>query len=538
MSRFRCGARLRACGWLRVAGSSAAAVRLAGGLVSAGLSVGLACATAAAAATPTERALPAIVFVSRLPPIGADSGQVPGLGPRGTFAGRGGRLLERASDGTVRELLPAGRLFDVADPCVSDDGKRVAFSARETLTGRWNIWSVLRAGGEPRRLTDSHGDGQSGYTDPLWWGDTLLFVGSFSGHRAWYDGSTRTQLFAMAPGGATQVLTVEPNGVLDPAASPSRDRLWFSRWWFNPWRAIPGGLAPVATDDSVNQWQAVSARLARAPDGRMRLEDVRIAAGGALPRRRGMALQSAPLADGGAFAVAARNMGLAPRPGPLAVLRFPPPPAAGVRWSGAAIADEAGDTYSGGSNLAPPAAVAPVALADGRVVLSLDPGGRGEYGLVLVSADGESHETLVDEPGVWELDAAVVPEGVSGRSRGTAASATRRSASPSSKTFRYLSRDVFAGDGAPARQDGVELHVYRKASGDSAARIRSVRVARSGRVSLQLPADTPLFEVLVAAGGGALATPHGPAQVRGANSGAAGTTSRCSGCHLGHSARP
>jgi hypothetical protein len=56
-------------------------------------------------------------------------------------------------------------------------------------------------------------------------------------------------------------------------------------------------------------------------------------------------------------------------------------------------------------------------------------------------------------------------------------------------------------------------------------------------VSLELPADTPLFEVLVTPGGGALATPHGPAQVLGANSGAPGTTSRCSGCHLGHSAR-
>jgi hypothetical protein len=97
---------------------------------------------------------------------------------------------------------------------------------------------------------------------------------------------------------------------------------------------------------------------------------------------------------------------------------------------------------------------------------------------------------------------------------------------------------VFAGEGAPARQDGVELHVYRGESADSAALIRRVRVPRSGRVDVKLPADTPLFEVLVRSGGGALATSHGPAQVLGANSGAAGTTARCSGCHLGHSARP
>jgi hypothetical protein len=73
---------------------------------------------------------------------------------------------------------------------------------------------------------------------------------------------------------------------------------------------------------------------------------------------------------------------------------------------------------------------------------------------------------------------------------------------------------------------------------DSAAILRRVRVPRSGRVDLKLPAGIPLFEVLAVPGGGAIATPHGPAQVLGANSGAAGTTSRCSGCHLGHSARP
>ena len=506
------------------------------------LAAGLALTALANGATPTERPLPPIVFVARRPPMGADSGQVPGLGPHGTFAGRGGRLLERASDGTVRELVPAGRLYDVADPCVSEDGARVAFSAREAPDSRWRIWSVERKGGQARCLTctslEAPGAGDARTADdadPLWWGDTLLFVSTRSGQQAWYDGSPRTQLSAWTSD-YTQVLTSEPNGVLDPAAAPGRDRVWFSRWWFNPWRAGPRGLERAAAGDSVNQWQAVSARLTRAPEGLMQLEDVRIAAGGALPRRRGMALQAAPLANGGAFAVAARNMGLAPRPGPLAVLRFPPPPAAGVRWSGAAIADEVGDTYSGGSNLAPPAAVAPVALPDGRMVLSLDPGGRGEYGLVLVSADGESHETLVDEPGEWELDAAVVREGAPRPAPRAPVKPAPRSASSTGKTFRYLSLDVFAGEGAPARQDGAELRVYRGESADSAALIRRMRVPRSGRVDLNLPADTPLFEALVTSGGGVLATPHGPAQVLGANSGADGTTSRCSGCHLGHSA--
>jgi hypothetical protein len=44
-----------------------------------------------------------------------------------------------------------------------------------------------------------------------------------------------------------------------------------------------------------------------------------------------------------------------------------------------------------------------------------------------------------------------------------------------------------------------------------------------------------MFEQLTDANGRALLSAHGPAQVRGFNSGAPGTTSRCKGCHLGHS---
>ena len=47
-----------------------------------------------------------------------------------------------------------------------------------------------------------------------------------------------------------------------------------------------------------------------------------------------------------------------------------------------------------------------------------------------------------------------------------------------------------------------------------------------------------LFEMLVGPDGVALKSAHGLAQVRGFNIGAHGATSRCSGCHLGHSTSP
>src|ERR1051326_8031632 len=70
-------------------------------------------------------------------------------------------------------------------------------------------------------------------------------------------------------------------------------RLVFARWWFNPWvSARTHGLtrdpAAALTPDSVNVWQVVSAALVRDPHLAPALVGVRLAAGGVVPRRRGM----------------------------------------------------------------------------------------------------------------------------------------------------------------------------------------------------------------------------------------------------------
>src|SRR5690349_20249985 len=73
----------------------------------------VALAALAAAARPRHAPpLPAIVFVSRRAPTGADAGQIPGLGPHGSRLYAGGRLMLRQPDGRVRPLLPAGALAD------------------------------------------------------------------------------------------------------------------------------------------------------------------------------------------------------------------------------------------------------------------------------------------------------------------------------------------------------------------------------------------------------------------------------------------
>lgn len=507
----------------------------------------------AAGAQPLRAGLPPVVFVTRDPASGRHAGQVPGLGPHGTFAVGRGALMERASDGTVRALLAAGRMLDVADPAVSRDGARVAFAGFEQRGGRWRIWVVERAGGEPRCVTcGTPGlDPPADDADPCWWGDSLVFVSTRAGGRALYDGSTVTQLYLLPPGGAPELLTHEANGALDPYADARTHRLVFSRWWFNPWvSASPSGLTRVAeralAPDSVNVWQVVSAELGRDAHGRAALCGLRLAAGGTVPRRRGMGVQPAPWRPGALLAVTARNTGLAPRAGTLSLQRYGPPPSRGERVAGAAIGDDHGDPYTENSNLAAPAACAPAAFADGRIILALDPSGRGDFGLWLVSADGEQRERLLDYPGTLELDPAIVPPARGGAATvAIAATAAKRAAgggtrtpnrASAARTFRYLDTDVFAGPGAPARTAHARLHVFRLVSADSAEPLHDVAVPLSGRVELELPADTPLFEQLTDSGGRALMSAHGPAQVRGFNSGAAGTTARCTGCHLGHSA--
>jgi hypothetical protein len=496
------------------------------------------------------------VFVSRTPLPDSLRGQVPGLGPHGAFAGAGGRLLERGSDGRVRELVPAGRLFDVADPAVSDDGTRVAFAARERADSPWRIWTVsrslaVRVGEEP--LACATCDEAASYVpgddaDPTWWGDTLLYVSTRGPERSFalYDRTPVTQLWVLTPDGRRTSVTHEANGVLDPVADPGRRRLLFSRWWFNPWHADPAGgvtRATTPTADSVNLWQVVSARLVRGVDGRLRLDDLRLAAGGTVPRRSGMGIQPEPLADGGMLAVAAHNMGLAPRPGTLALVHYGSPPSAGRRLAGAAIGDESADPYTEAANLRAPAACSPAALADGHLVCALDPGGHGDFGLWLLDGRGERVATLVDSAGALELDPAPVP--LHEREREQSAGKPKRDESRDvisqpgqMPTFRYLNLDMFGSTGDAKRQEDAKLHVYRLDASGTLLLIAQAPVPRSGRVDLMLPAATPLFEMLVDAGGRALMTAHGPAQVRGFNAGAPASTSRCSGCHLGHSVSP
>ena len=97
-------------------------------------------------------------------------------------------------------------------------------------------------------------------------------------------------------------------------------------------------------------------------------------------------------------------------------------------------------------------------------------------------------------------------------------------------------------DGTPLAR-GLALRFFATAPDsdghDRAILIREVPVAENGSVRARgLPAETPMFEQLVDSDRLPVMSAHGPSHVAGFNFGAAGSTVRCVGCHLGHSILP
>lgn len=547
---------------------------------------------AAAAATPrapqSPGRLPAIVFVSRNPIPGVP-GAIPGLGPHHRAVATGGRLLVREPDGRVRELLPPGAFFDVSDPSVSRDARRIAFAAVQHLDSAWRIWVVGVDGGGLRPITFDEDDLRLWVArrmgridpypdryhdlDPCWIDDSsLVFASTRYPQRAQYADLPVTNLFTLQVDAARSEppvrITSERNGAEEPAMDWATGQLVFSRWWFNRYFAAntPAGITTDAVAaiprDTVNLWQTMELSLG---DHRFRL-----AAGDLRTRRASMGYQPAVLPDGSIAAVYAANLGLSPTPGGTGIHALPPRFGRARRLAGALVSGRAGDVYGGTEGLAPPSACSPAALPDGRVLFSYAPGARGDFGLYVMKSNGSGIERALDLPNTLELDAApVVRRALPPREKPLAAddhedpeTARNFGAFPPTElawfssaprgTFRYHDLDVFADGpagsptrGAPPRTAGARIRFFATLSrpehegGDSAFLLREAPVGARGEVNERgLPAGVPMFEQLVDSTGRVLMTAHGPAHVAGSNPGVEGRASRCVGCHLGHSTLP
>jgi len=514
----------------------------------------LAVAALGAAPTPSPSLLlPALVFVSRGIPAGADAGLVPGLGPMGRTLATGGRLLIRERDGRVHALLPPHALFDVSDPCVSWDGLHIAFAGTPAPDSAWRVCVVGRDGSGLHTLT--HPPEGADDFDPVWLADgRVCFASTRFAHHAQPAAVAVTNLYVVSvEGGEPERITAERSGAEEPAVDPASGRIVYARWWTNRFRAsnfAQGGVTSDAalaiSSEEVDLWQAVSVQ----PDG----SGIRLAAGDARDRDATMAYQPAIDAVHGVVAVRAADRTLVRARGRYGIqrlARLTPPYEPG----GAALAGYGRD---------PSSACAPAWLPGGRLVFARDLGGRGDFGLWVLSVDmagrAGAPRRVLDLRGTAELDAAPIVRRIAPRIHGTGLPLTTKRGPTEAlqqiredvHTFRFDCLNVFANApidapirDAPQLATGVRIRFFTAlepevgagSRADTMALVREVPVDRTGAVhEHDLPGDVPMFEQLVDSTGRVLMSAHDPAHVSGFNFARAGSGTQCVGCHAGHSA--
>lgn len=512
------------------------------------------------AAAQSAPRLPPLVFVSRNRAEGATPGAVPGFGPRHRTLATGGQLFVRGSDGRFRLLLPAATLFDASDPCVSWDGKRIVFAGTVARDSAWRIYVVGADGRGLRAITRTDRALDLGPLhcdpglferyddfDPCWLPDgRVCFASTRFPQIAEVGGLVASNLFTVNDDGTDlRRLTTERNGGEEPAVDPTSGRIVYTRWWFNRYLPSESETFGVTTDrtcavpaDTVDSWISVSVMT----DG----DGPRLAGGDPRGRSSVAAYQPVLLADGTLIGVRGERLSLSPDGGRLTVQLFP----RGI----AAPRVLAGGGFNGAS------ACSPAVLPDGRIVLSLDRTGSGDFGLYVVRQDGSDLERILDFPGTLELDAAplvarrrppvLIPRLTSPMPDLPVTSVARLH--DLTNTFRFDCLNVFANarvdepiPSAPPMQTGVRIRFYAALArpgavgGDSVVLVRESPLTVYGEVHQEdLPSDVPLFEQLVDSRGRVLRSASGPAHVPGFNSGRFGTGTKCVGCHAGHSVLP
>jgi hypothetical protein len=460
----------------------------------------------------------------------------------------------------VRPLLSTGALFDVSDPCVSWDAKRIVFAGTAAPESAWRIYVVGADGRGLRAVTrtdrrldltplgpDTRRFERYDDFDPCWLPNgRVCFASTRFPQVAQQGGGIASNLFTVnADGTALSRLTSERNGAEEPTVDPASGRIVYARWWFNRYLASEIEPFGVTTDrtcavpaDTVDLWHAVSVLA----DG----EGLRLAGGDPRGRASVMAYQPVMLGDGTLIGVRAEHLSLLPYAGRGAIQIF--------RGGFAEARTLAGAGIHGAS------ACSPAALPDGRVLFSLDRAGRGDYGLYVIRADGSGLAKVEDRPETLELDAAVLAP----RKRPPIVAPLHLEPMPElpftrdaqfhdqSNTFRFDCLNVFANAAldrpfptAPLMQRGLRIRFYgvlarpAAAGGDSVVMVRESKVTPAGAVHEDgIPADTPLFEQLVDDHGRVVRSASGPAHVPGYNFARFGSGTKCVGCHSGHSALP
>jgi hypothetical protein len=515
----------------------------------------------APAGPPPDAALPSIVFVSRLPLRNGDPHAVPGMLPRYRTASAGGRLMLRREDGALTTIVGQDRLADVADPCVSWDGTRIIFSGLAHADSSWRIFEVGADGSGLRAVTrtdravslEQFGAAAAAFVryddiDPCYLPDgRILFASTRYPARAMTRDVLCTNLFVMEPDGSgLRRITSERNSGEEPSVDPVTGQVVFARWWVNvdlPSNRTRTGLtreAALALDEDIaDVWQAIR----MTPDG----DEIRLYAGAPRTRAGVHVYKPAILSDGRLLGTFTPLSARGEAGGGFGIRAFDPGPSHPRRILG------------GSPDLpaSPPFALEAVPLGATEMLLAYSADGVN-FGVARAALDGSGLITIVDLPGSLELE----PQPLVARTlppvlrpeftyRPRELPPTEDPATHAQDDFfRFDCMNIFANAGvdvpipdAPRITRNARIRFFmnvqrRNPHGpDPSILLKDAEVMYHGGVhEHDVPAEVPLFEQVVDAGGRVLATTDGRfAHVAGFNYERQGAGTKCVGCHAGHS---
>jgi len=512
---------------------------------------------------------PAIVFVSRnsLPLDSPTIDALPGFGPRYRTAVVGGKLMVREQNGDTRALVDEERLYDVADPSVSWDGRTVVFAGVAHPDSNWRIYRVNIDGENFTQLTftdrridlSQFGAAAPLFTryddfDPCWLPDgRIVFASTRHPSLASIDQLPTSNLYVMnGDGSDLHRITSERNGAEEPTIDPVTGRIVFARWWLNldrPSNSTREGITRedrlALTDDIGNIWHAMSVN----PDGNL----LKLYAGFTRTRFGMQTYKPSVMSDGKLLSTFSPQTSLTPSTGGLGIRWFKP----GADFEHYIIGVNSNDSLRIRPFAEPPYASDPVQLTENSILFSYSPDGS-DYGIYTCTLDGKNLRKVVDFPGTLELEPQLVQSRPLPPIHEDAYPPIVSELPPTEDPETYYINDAFRFDcmniftngavdepmpDAPRITTGARIRFFLNVQRqnprfpDPSILLRTVDVFHRGGVHEPgLPADVPLFEQIIDSNGDVLRTTSGSfAHVTGMNYERIGGGTKCVGCHAGHS---
>lgn len=546
-----------------------------------------------------------------------------------------GRLMVRESNGSLRTLVDganpqsnAFQLVDVNSPAVSWDGQTIVFSAipqgnypldPARNPGAWRLYAIQADGSNLRQVTFTDitadysplGQGSQPWAyddyDPVFLPDGRIVFASTRwpgfGH---YSGVRSSNLWVVdADGGRLHRITSERNGADRPLVDPITGKIVFSRWWRNhrfathdtttvsancgggnnypyPCYQQHEGLTidrnnHVGGSDALfrNAWQSSFINLDGSGlamfSGVLRNEADNHVYGGAFTAEGELLANFYPqfnMTEAAGFGGIRRYQRGSQLYQPVngitrLTLQYVHCPAPNDCSYGVYVPPAEGYTSD------------PVPLPDGRIIYSAAPDHLQDYGLWVLSADGQSYAPLLDQTGTAEMRAQALvarplPPILPDPYRDNWANTPKPGHIPPPQEGPYDRDGSFVFDAlnvyfnapvdsgivsAPAVGTAASIRFYldhqRRTTGsfptqDWPILLNELPISPAGRVrESAAPAFLPMFEQLrtLATAGYQVPLTGGPytsgaAHVAGMNYNRDGTVARCVGCHAGHTQIP